>query len=142
VVAQNPFRGFFQASVDKKILKTDVSTVKSFLSGSTVIFRPAVEVNYVEITKSTIPGEALHTQSLTKAGVGLSLAFFNGLENNFSINALALMPTDFSGETKFSISPAVSVVGWGVLNLGLGYDTGFKRVFGMLGIGYNFSKVK
>jgi hypothetical protein len=140
--AQNPFRGFFKTTIDKDVLLQDISSSKVLINAPTVIIRPAVSVNFIEVTKSSVQGETFSTKAMQRGGVGLSLAFFKGTENNFSIHALALTPLDLSGSTQFNVSPAFGIELWKFLSFGIGRDTEVKQWFGMIGATYNFSLVK
>jgi hypothetical protein len=139
-VGAQSFKGFFRATVSKEVLTPQIA-LKS-IGKPVILFRPAVNVGFLEITKSSIPGTTFDTKSLQKGGVGISMAFFNGTENNFSINALALMPLDYNGSTQLFVSPAIAIQGLQFLSLGIGRDTELHRWFGMLGISYNFNTVK
>jgi hypothetical protein len=141
--AQGPFSGFFKPTVDKKLLiqKESILAAKA-ITAPVVLFRPVVNVNFIEVTKSTVEGETLTTKSLSRGGMGLSLAFFKGAENTFSINVLALTPLNYSDGTKFNVSPAIAIEGLKILSVGVGRDTEVHKWFGMLGVSYNFTAVK
>ena len=140
VQAQNLFSDFFKPAVSKGLLKSEEGL--KAIGKPVLLVRPAFTMNALKIMKSDIPGQSLDVQSFQSGGIGMSLVFYNGDVTNFSIDALALTPLDLSGQTKFTVSPALALKGWNIISAGLGYDTGVKRVFGLINVTYSFTAVK
>lgn len=140
--AQGLFSGFFHRNVSPDLLQLKVGSDLKAIGKPVILVRPAFSINALKIMKSEIPGQPLDVQSFQSGGVGLSLVFYNGLETNFSIDALALTPLDYNGQTEFNISPALAIKGWNIISAGIGRDTGVKKWFGLINITYSFTAVK
>ena len=129
--AQNKWNGFF---------KPVENTLVSKASGTNVWKpRPAVHVTAMEIgyDKAT---KTWNTYSFQSAGVGISYQHFiqsNGQSvTNYGFTGLML----FNGTPgTVLISPAVTVELLQIFNFGVKYDTGMKKVSGLLGISYSFN---
>jgi hypothetical protein len=80
----------------------------------------------------------LDMSAFSKVGMGISYAHYvpvNDLPyNNFSLNGFVLFPVQ--DESGFSLALTVSALQY--INIGAGYDFGFKKVFGLTGLVYTF----
>lgn len=138
--SQINFKGFFHTTVDRNFLQSQAGL--KAIGAPVILVRPAFTMNALKLMKSDVPGQSLDVSSFQSGGVGMSFVFYNGTVTNFSIDALALTPLDLSGQTPFSISPALAVKGWNIISAGIGRDTGVKKWFGLINITYSFTVVK
>ena len=81
----------------------------------------------------------LDMSSFSKVGLGMSYAHYipvDGLPyNNYSLNAFVFLPVV---EPQSGLALAATVSALKYINVGIGYDFGVNKVFGLTGIQYTF----
>ena len=143
---QTPFKGFFRP-LDRSLFQTEQTidgNIKADEGTSIWLMRPSFTISAMEITLSKENGKVFDIASLTKAGFGLSYSHFISVNNlpynNYSINGMVLFNIVPTETTALNISPTIAIHAFEFVDFGIGYDTGQKRLFGLLGINYNFSR--
>jgi hypothetical protein len=141
------FKGFFKPVPSNLLVGSDLMRYKADGLNVTVskwVMRPAVTLSALQISKSTTPGKQVDVSSLTKAGMGLSYSHFvqqNGTPyNDFSVNAIFLFDVVPAGTTSINLSPVLTLSALQFVSVGVGYDIGANKAFGLIGINYNFSQ--
>ena len=81
----------------------------------------------------------LDMSSFSKVGLGISYAHFIPIDelpyNNYSLNAFIFFPVV---EPESGLALAVTISTLKFINVGIGYDTGVKKMFALTGVQYSF----
>lgn len=137
--SQSAWKGFWKPVSSDKVFMSGLNVGVGFNEWK---FRPTVSVL---AQKFTLSGDdhVFTVGTLNAAGVGLSYQHFIDIDgapyNNFGINAVLLVSTDFGEEIKVSPCPFIGLQALQFLNAGIGFDFGVKKVFFALGATYSFN---
>lgn len=127
--AQGPWDYFFKPTPN------DLLTSKA--DSSAWFFKPTLQVTAMKLTP-TGDNRVFDVSSLTSAGAGVKWAHYiqsNGKPyNNFSVSGLVLFGVDPGNTTSATISMALTVEAFEVVNVGGGYDFFLKKPIILLGI--------
>jgi hypothetical protein len=137
--SQSKFEGFFKP-VDSYQFQKHIKDSKEAAT-SVWLFRPAVSVSAMKLTydKTT---KVWSSASFTSAGLGVGYQHYIESSgepyNNFGFNLLLLYTAVPTEQTTAGLSLAGTISALKFIDVGGGYDFDLKKVFGLLGIKYNF----
>jgi len=136
-VAQGPLNGFFKPVK----LNPAVKGLGTRAGSSVWLLRPTVELSALQLVWNK-ENKAFDTKFINSAGLGVGYQHFIDNQgepyNNYGFNALLLFDVVPTETTATTVSGAITVSVFELVNIGAGYNFGLKLPFLLSGITLKF----